>query len=70
LAYVHGIAVGAGLIDSDFRGDCNAVLFNQSQEPFEWNVGDRIAQLILEKHTHAQVVEVEDLDHAARGVSG
>ena len=32
--------------------------------------GDRIAQLILEKHAVAEVVQVEDLDETVRGEGG
>ena len=43
------IDVGAGVVDRDYRGEIGVVLFNHSAVDFPVQVGDRIAQLILEK---------------------
>ena len=43
------IDVGARVIDNDYRGEIGVVLFNNPAEDFLVQVGDRIAQLILEK---------------------
>jgi len=45
-------------------------LFNHSSVDFEVKVGDRIAQLILEKIVTPNVMEVEDLDATMRGAGG
>ena len=49
LAIKRFIDVGAGVIDSDYRGEIGVVLFNFSDEDFCISMGDRIAQLIFEK---------------------
>ena len=49
LALKKFIDVGAGVIDSDYRGKLGVILFNFSNEDFVINMGDRIAQLIFEK---------------------
>jgi dUTP pyrophosphatase len=49
LAYKHGIDVGAGVIDADYRGPLGVILFNFGEKDFQVNHGDRIAQLILEQ---------------------
>ena len=49
LAIKKFIDVGAGVIDSDYRGELGVVLFNFSSEDFCINMGDRIAQLVFEK---------------------
>ena len=41
-----------------------------SDEPFAYAAGDRVAQLILERIAHADVVPVDDLDDTARGAGG
>ena len=51
LAWKHMIDVGAGVIDSDYRGEVKVLLFNLSNVDFEVKDGDRIAQLIVEKFT-------------------
>ena len=46
------------------------ILFNHSDKDFEVKVGDRVAQLIIEKITDTQVVEVSELDDTNRGSGG
>ena len=70
LAMKRGINVGAGVIDSDYRGKVGVVLFNHSDVPFEIKTGDRIAQLILERISTFPVEEVEALGDTERGVGG
>ena len=48
LAVKHGIDVGAGVVDADYRGPVGVVLFNFGTEDFCVQRGDRIAQAILE----------------------
>lgn len=45
-AYKFGIDVFAGVIDSDYRGELKAILFNSGSEAFGIKRGDRVAQLI------------------------
>ncbi|KAM6579925.1 hypothetical protein CsatA_003699 [Cannabis sativa] len=70
LAWKHSIDVGAGVIDADYRGPVGVILFNFSDVDFEVKVGDRIAQLIIEKIITPDVMEVEDLDATVRGSGG
>ena len=64
------IDCGAGVVDADYRGNVGVVLFNFGQSDFEVNVGDRIAQLILEKISMVPAVKVEELTETERGVGG
>ena len=70
LAAKHFIDVGAGVIDSDYRGAVNVVLFNHGKKDFDIAKGDRIAQLILEKILLPVVVETNNLDKTIRGTDG
>ncbi|KAK2980663.1 hypothetical protein RJ640_011471 [Escallonia rubra] len=70
LASKHGIDVGAGVIDADYRGPVGVILFNHSDADFEVKVGDRIAQLIIQKIVTPEVTEVDDLDSTVRGING
>jgi dUTP pyrophosphatase len=70
LTWKHSIDVGAGVIDADYRGPVGVILFNHSDVDFEVKVGDRIAQLIIEKIVTPNVMEVEDLDATVRGAGG
>lgn len=70
LAVKKFIDVGAGVVDADYRGAVGVVLFNFGQEDFVIEKGDRIAQLILEKISMADAVEVEELTNTERGEGG
>lgn len=71
LAVRNHIGVGAGVVDRDFRGNISVVLFNHdAKERFQVNVGDRIAQLILEKISVASPVQVTELTETRRGSGG
>lgn len=72
LAVKHGIQVGAGVIDSDYRGEVKVVLFNHDlSRSYTIKPGYRIAQLVLEKIECPGVEEiVEDLQDTTRGDGG
>ena len=70
LALKKFIAVGAGVVDSDYRGDVGVVLFNHGDQEFQVKMGDRIAQLILEKIDTPPVEEVQGHDSTVRGSGG
>ncbi len=70
LALKHGIAVGAGVVDADYRGSVGVVLFNHGRKDFEVHAGDRVAQLILEQISLPEVVEVHTLPPTQRGAGG
>ncbi|KAF2750585.1 dUTP diphosphatase [Sporormia fimetaria CBS 119925] len=70
LAAKHGIDTLAGVIDADYRGQVGVILANLSDTDFEVKVGDRIAQLIVEKIVMPEVVVVEKLDESVRGAGG
>lgn len=72
LAIKKGITVlnSPGTIDSDYRGEIGVILINLSNEVFTVKNGDRIAQLIIAKHTSVVWEEVEQLEDSPRGSSG
>ncbi|KAF2739112.1 dUTP diphosphatase, partial [Polyplosphaeria fusca] len=70
LAAKHGIDTMAGVIDADYRGQVGVILANLSEVDFEVKVGDRVAQLIVEKIVMPEVVVVEKLEESVRGAGG
>jgi dUTP pyrophosphatase len=72
LALKHGITClnTPGTIDSDYRGEVKVILANLGEEDFQITKGDRIAQLVVSPVTHANMVEVDDIDETARGAGG
>ena len=70
LAVKHSIDTGAGVIDSDYRGQVKVLLFNHSEVDFEIKEGDRVAQLVLERIYTPEVLVVEELKESIRGAGG
>lgn len=72
LASKHGLAPAncVGIVDSDYRGEVKVALHNYSNEPYIVDVGDRIAQLVIQPISLCTPVEVEELDETDRGVGG
>ncbi|ESZ98329.1 deoxyuridine 5'-triphosphate nucleotidohydrolase [Sclerotinia borealis F-4128] len=70
LASKHMIDTGAGVIDSDYRGQVKVLLFNHGEKDFEVKEGDRVAQLILERIYTPEVTEVLVLEESVRGEGG
>ncbi|VDN05604.1 unnamed protein product [Thelazia callipaeda] len=58
LAVKRFIDVGAGVIDSDYRGPLNV------------KKGDRVAQLICEKISHCEFIQMMSLEESKRGADG
>ena len=67
LAIRNFIDVGAGVVDSDYWGEINVVLFNHSTEDFVVQTGDWISQLIQERIETPQVKKVAALDDTNHG---
>lgn len=67
LAAKHGIHTMAGVFDSNYRGEVQIILINLGKEKYKINKGDRICQMIIEKHEDLEIEEVEELDETNRG---
>jgi dUTP pyrophosphatase len=70
LSYKNGLDVLAGVIDSGYRGDVGVILLNTTIQKYEYNKGDRIAQIVIQKVEDLDLIEVEDLDSTDRGAGG
>jgi dUTP pyrophosphatase len=69
LAARHGLDVLAGVIDSDYTGEIKVSLINLGEHDVEIKKGDRIAQLIIQRH-ESDWVEVSEFDDTDRGSDG
>jgi dUTP pyrophosphatase len=70
LAYKYGIDIFAGVVDSGYRGEIKVILYNASSEDYKINIGDKIAQLIIEKCYIWEPKIVSELDETQRGNGG
>jgi dUTP pyrophosphatase len=66
------IDVGAGVIDSGYRGEIDVLLINNSDTDVKIKSGERIAQLVIMKHETPifKVVDKAMLDNTDRGSNG
>ena len=70
LAVKKGIDCGAGVIDSHYRGEVKVLLFNHSDNEFQIEPGDRIAQILIQKFERVEFHLVEQLNETARSDAG
>ena len=73
LALRHGVSClnAPGLIDSGYRDEIRVILVNHDPaEAFSIEVGDRIAQLVIQPVETVEWAEVDDLGESARGRGG
>lgn len=72
LAAREGVTVlnTPGTIDADYRGEIKIIMVNLSKNEFVVNDGDRIAQMIINKHERAEWLEVQSLKDSERGAGG
>ena len=61
IASKMGIALGSGVIDADYTGEVKVILRNHGKADYLFKVGDRIAQLIIERIANAEAMEVDDV---------
>ncbi len=72
LALKHSLTMlnSPATIDSDYRGEVGVILTNLGQQPFEIKRGDRIAQMVVARVEHAEIIEVDELGDSDRGAGG
>ncbi|MFC5939040.1 dUTP diphosphatase [Corynebacterium choanae] len=73
LALRHGLSVvnTPGTIDADYRGEIKVLLINHDlHNPVSIAVGDRIAQLIIQRVELVEFTAVDSLDSTERGTGG
>lgn len=73
LALHHGVTClnAPGLVDAGYRGELRVVLVNTDPDtPFVVDVGDRVAQLVIQRVEQASFVATHELTATTRGVGG
>lgn len=72
LAVKHGLTLSncVGVIDSDYTGEIQVGLINQSDTAYTVQPGERIAQLVIMPVLQPTVVETDTLEKTARGDGG
>lgn len=66
----YGLAIIPGVIDSDFRGEFRAIFRVIDEDGPIYEVGDRVAQLLICPVQTVEAVEAAELSSTMRGVGG
>ena len=70
LAVKSGVDVLAGVIDCDYTRHIRVALINHGMQDVMIEVGDRIAQLVIQPYTPVQIVMTNELGNTHRGELG
>ena len=70
LASKTGISIDAGVIDRDYTGKIKVLLVNNGPEEFQIRKGDRIAQIVVERCSLGEAMEVDSLEGTERNSNG
>lgn len=70
LAFKHRVTAFEGTIDSDYRGHVQVLLFNHSDTPYDVQVGDRVAQMVIQTYVAPVWNRVGSLSASRRGAGG
>lgn len=74
LASTYGVQVLGGLIDPNYRGEVQAILYNSGDDPVRIEDGDRVAQLLIvripDPRALPELEVVAALSESERGADG
>ena len=70
LSHSKGLKVLGGVIDSGYRGEVLVGVVNLGFEEVIFEAGDKVAQILIQKIEHPNLVEVTELGDADRGDNG
>jgi len=59
-----------GTVDCSYRGEVKVILYNEGKEPFKIDVGDRIAQMVVNKIELCEPIIKGSLSETVRGDGG
>ncbi len=70
LALKKGLTCLAGVLDSGYRGELLVVILNTSNEDVKIEVGQKIAQLLIQPIQTVKINPVDELEDTTRGTGG
>lgn len=70
LSHKSGLKTLGGVVDSGYRGEVMVGVINLGTEPYIFEKGHKVAQMILQKCERPDIVEVTELSESERGETG
>mgnify|MGYP001586241793 FL=1 len=68
ISFNLGLKVFGGVIDACYRGEIIMGLLNTSNKEVKIEKGQKVAQMIIQKFEHCDILEVEELSKTVRGI--
>jgi len=68
ISFNTGLKVMGGVIDSGYRGEIIMNFLNTSDKEVMIQEGYKIAQMIIQKFEHCEILEVDEVSETVRGV--
>lgn len=59
-----------GVIDAGYRGELKVMVHNLSNEPYTFEHGHKVSQIIIQKVEFPEIIESEKLSETKRGTGG
>ncbi len=70
LSHKSGLKTLGGVIDAGYRGEVLVGMVNLGDTAHTFQIGDKIAQMLIQKIEHPDIEEVSALDETVRGEKG
>lgn len=70
LSHTHGLKTVGGVIDAGYRGEIKIGVINMSTVSYTFEVGHKVAQLLIQKIEQPTIITVDTLNDSSRGVGG
>lgn len=70
ISHKRGLKTLGGVIDHGYTGEVFVGIYNTDTEPQVFEVGDKVAQILIQKFEHPEIVEVYSLQESERGARG
>jgi dUTP pyrophosphatase len=67
LSHKYGIKTLGGVVDAGYRGEIKIGVINMSGEPYTFEAGYKVAQMLIQKIKRPDIVVVDELTESARG---
>jgi dUTP pyrophosphatase len=67
ISFNLGLKIMGGVIDSGYRGEIIMNLLNTGDKEIVLEKGHKIAQMLIQKFEHCDILEVEELSETVRG---
>lgn len=70
LALKYGLLTLGGVIDADYRGELFVMLYNSGNAPYRYEIGDRIAQMVVLRMYTDDPVVISEPTKTGRSTGG